>query len=118
MDPRSGQWDERGAATGQWDERAGEYRSLWETQYGAAGRRWEEEPGYPYAYKMAFDSRYQGRPWGDVEPGLRSGLAAWAANSGYHITDHRVLWDRLRDGVREAWEWAIHQHTRRPPERA
>jgi hypothetical protein len=101
VDPRSGQWDER----------AEEFHGLWEAGGGVGS--WEDyEPGYRYGYQMAFDPRFQGRPWADVEPGLQSGFAAWAASSGYRITDHATWWNRLRDGIREAWERATHRRDR------
>jgi hypothetical protein len=66
---------------GQWDERALEYRPIWESRFGASGRRWEDhEAGYRFADAMALDPRYLDRPWDDAAPGLEAAFPAWAAS--------------------------------------
>jgi uncharacterized protein (TIGR02271 family) len=86
-----------------WAEVMPEYRTRWQSRYGGQGGRWEDyEPGYRYGYEMAYDTRYQGKRWDEVESGLRSDYGAWATRSGYKAEPN--AWDRFKEGVREAWD--------------
>jgi hypothetical protein len=40
-------------------------------------------PAKQFAYEMAFDPRFEGRPWGEVEPELRSEYAGWLERHGH-----------------------------------
>ena len=53
--------------------------------------------------KMAYDSRYEGRRWSDVESELASEYRTWAEGYGYRSDGHD-LWDQIKHSVREAWE--------------
>jgi uncharacterized protein (TIGR02271 family) len=92
-----------GARFRSWNEVMPEYRTRWQSRYGSQGGRWEDyEPGYRYGYEMAYDTRYQGRQWDQVESDLRSGYGNWAKRSGYR--DEPNAWERFKMGVREAWD--------------
>lgn len=63
-----------------------------------ASRTWEQaEPNYRYGHSSAYDERYQGREFDDVEPDLRSDYETRYAQSG------QSGWQDLRDEVREGW---------------
>jgi uncharacterized protein (TIGR02271 family) len=94
-----------GMTTGTWDESMPTYRQMWERRYGTGGGRWEEyEPGYRYGYEMANDARYRDRQWTDVEPSLRTDYEDWARR--HHYAYEPSAWERMKEGVREAWEGA------------
>ncbi len=62
-------------------------------------RTWDEaEPSYRFGYAAVGDQRWAGRPFEEVEPELRRD---WESRSGGGDT-----WERVRDGIREAWERA------------
>ncbi len=62
-------------------------------------RTWDEaEPGYRFGYAAVGDQRWAGRPFEEVEPEVRRD---WESRAGSGAT-----WERVRDGVREAWEQA------------
>jgi hypothetical protein len=74
-----------------------------EAQDGDLGRR--------FRYEMAFDPRFAGRRWADVEPELRSEYPAWAQAHGVHEANDEA-WKRVKAGVREAWESTLDvEHT-------
>ena len=93
---------------GSWSDVSSRYRQRWQArsqQAGMEGGRWEAaEPGYRYGHEMASDPRYQGREWTDAESDLRSGYADWATRQGHRETQDQGLWDRLKEGARDAWD--------------
>lgn len=59
-------------------------------------------PAYRYGYDVAYDDRYTGRDFGDVEPDLRE---AYYRRFGYPMSDN-IVWSRVRGAVRHAYERA------------
>jgi len=55
---------------------------------------------------MAFDPRFQGRRWKDVEAELRAEYPGWLKR---HEPDGGggALWEQVRDAVHEAWDAAL-----------
>ena len=87
------------------DETASGYRQSWQTRAESAGGRWEDaEPGYRYGHEMAGDERYQGREYADAEADLQRGYGGWSHERGYHRDDGENVWDKIKDGVRDAWD--------------
>jgi len=88
----------RGQGTGDWGSVRSQYQSAWQQKSGAQGGRWEDvEPSYRYGHEMASNPRYQGHQWSEVESALRND---WG-------TQHpETPWERVKDGVRHAWETA------------
>jgi hypothetical protein len=85
-----------------WTTVMAEYRSGWQSRYGASGGRWEDfEPAYRFGYEMSYDPRYQGRDWSDVEPELRQNYGAWSQRYGYQYDD--TEWDRMSEHIRDAY---------------
>lgn len=96
--------DERREWRGTWEEVSPEYEECWRSRKDYRGMTWEEiMPGYWYGHEMACEVRYGNRPWSEIESDLRTGYPAWAERHGYS-KNARGLWERVKDGVREAWE--------------
>jgi len=66
----------------------------------------ERDPGRRFGYEMAFDPRFEGRRWSDVEPALRSEYVNWAKTHGFGDVAEDA-WERVKGHVREAWESAL-----------
>lgn len=66
----------------------------------------ETTPAKRFAYEMAFDSRFEGRRWNEVEAGLAAEYPAWLR---LHPNDggDQVDWDHVKAGVHEAWDAAL-----------
>jgi hypothetical protein len=95
-----------------WDEVGPEYEQRRWRRQSYRGMKWEDiMPGYWYGHEMASNQHYRDRPWSDVETDLRTGYPAWAERHGYS-DDGGGLWDRIKDGVREAWEAVTGQNRR------
>ena len=95
--------EKRQAEMRRWEDVSQEYEDQWR-QHGYLGMRWKDiMPGYRYGYEMAYNPRYEARTWSDVESELGSQYRTWAEGYGYP-TDGHDLWDRIKHGVREAWE--------------
>lgn len=65
----------------------------------------EASPARQFAYEMAFDSRFQGLRWSEVESQLAAEYAGWLER--HQPGGARVPWDRVKGEVREAWEAAL-----------
>src|SRR5579864_1568828 len=63
-------------------------------------------PAKRFACEMAFDPRFQGRRWKDVEAELRAEYPGWLKR---HEPDGGggALWEQVRDAVHEAWDAAL-----------
>lgn len=71
-----------------------------------AGRMPDEEtPGRRFAYEMAFDSRFEGRRWDEVETELRAEYPRWMQQQG--LDRGGADWDGVKHAVREAWDSAL-----------
>ena len=57
-------------------------------------------PAYRYGYDVAYDDRYAGRGFDDVEPDLR---AAYYRRFGYPMSDN-IVWSRVKGAVRHAFD--------------
>lgn len=66
----------------------------------------DKSPAKTFASEMAFDSRFEGRRWKDVEADLRAEYAKWLAERQL-AGDDSTSWDRVKNEVREAWESAL-----------
>ena len=63
-------------------------------------------PGRRFAYEMAFDPRFQGRRWPDVEAELRAEFPGWLTRHAA-VPAETAAWDDVKGEVREAWESAL-----------
>lgn len=79
------------------------------------GDRNVRAPGRRFGYEMAFDPRFAGRRWGDVEPELQGVYADWTREHGYEAAGGGG-WDDVKGVVRDAWESALEvEHTQVDP---
>ena len=69
-------------------------------------RRDKRAPARRFGYEMAFDPRFAGRRWRDVEPELRSIYQDWLREHGYEGVGDQA-WDAVKGAVREDWESAL-----------
>jgi hypothetical protein len=75
----------------------------------------ETSPGKRFAYEMAFDSRFQGRRWNEVESELQAAYPAWLAENQLAGSDG-AEWDRVKGEVHEAWDAALDvEHAKADP---
>jgi uncharacterized protein (TIGR02271 family) len=91
--------DKEGAHLGEdWEHHRDRYRNDWQQRYGAQGGRWEDaEPHYRFAHESAYDRRYHGRDYHEVEPELRRDWETRGSNTP---------WETVSSRVREGWERA------------
>jgi hypothetical protein len=77
--------------------------------WGASAREepGDRSPGKRFAYEMAFQSRFQGRRWNEVEAELREAYPAWLNAHGPAGAAHGSSWDEVKGQVREAWDSAL-----------
>jgi uncharacterized protein (TIGR02271 family) len=88
-----------------WDEARPHFQSRWQERFGARGGRWDEyEPHYRYGWEMSRRPEYQGKQWGDFESQWQKD---WEMNHQGHP------WEKAKEGVRDAWEWATGTQVRR-----
>lgn len=72
------------------------FRGHWSSNYRSAGASYDEyEPAYDYGRSMARSELYRGRPWEDVEGGLRSDWESRNPSSG---------WDKFKAAIKHGWE--------------
>lgn len=83
-----------GSMSGGYDD---EFRSHWQTTYGAdAGSRYEDyAPAYRFGNQMHSDTRYSQYRWNDAEQDIRTN---WEQQHGSHP------WERVKDAVRYGWD--------------
>jgi hypothetical protein len=91
-----------------WAHIAPEYRRRWQQGHPEEPEEvWPYyEPWYRYGYEMAYDPRFEGLQWADVEADLEIQYPEWAEQQGYGDRHDEGLWDRFKDKVREAWDRA------------
>jgi hypothetical protein len=81
----------------------------------STGQDEDRDPGRRFGYEIAFDSRFEGRRWPDVEPELRLEYDGWLKRHGYVQADD-LSWERVMGRVREAWESVLEvEHTQVDP---
>lgn len=79
------------------------YRTHFASSYGTSGGSYDEyAPAYSYGTQMRGDTRYQGRPWGDVEADLRTG---WESRNG---STAGSTWEKMKAAVRHGWDKVAH----------
>jgi hypothetical protein len=76
--------------------------------YGASARPepGDQSPAKRFAYEMAFQARFQGRRWDEVEPELRDAYSGWLKAHEQTGAQHSA-WDDVKGAVREAWDSAL-----------
>jgi hypothetical protein len=76
--------------------------------FGASARRepGDQNPAKRFAYEMAFQARFQGRRWAEVETELRDAYPGWL--KAHDVTGAtQSSWDDVKGAVREAWDSAL-----------
>ncbi len=82
--------------TGRWQDVISRYEMLWQQHYGTSETTWEQmAPVYRYAWELANQPRYRGRPWSEVEATVR---ADWASRGS------ALTWDLVAGPIRDVWE--------------
>lgn len=75
----------------------------------------DDSPGKRFAYEMAFQPKFQGRRWDEVETELREAYPGWLKAHGLAARP-RTAWDDVRREVREAWDATLDvQHAESDP---
>lgn len=100
--PREHDAERAGGGTGpapritlRWEDVSPRYATLFRQRYGAGDATWEQyEPAYLFAWQMANDPHYRGRPWSDVQDAVRS---AWGSRAG-------LPWDAVSGGMGDVWQ--------------
>jgi hypothetical protein len=89
-----------------WSEAMPQYRNRWQQRWGqSAQERWEDwEPRYRFGWEMANRPEYRGRSWNDVE-------SQWQKD--WEMNHRGTPWDKVKEGVRDAWEWVTGTQVRR-----
>ena len=72
------------------------FRGHWTSNFANDGGTFDDyAPAYSYGSAMASNEAYRGRPWNEVETGLRSEWESRYPNS---------TWERMKAAVRHGWE--------------
>ncbi len=73
-----------------------EFRSDWNTRYATMGGTYDDyAPAYRYGSTLGADTRYQGRPWEDIESNARGDWQTRYPDSN---------WENFKAAVRHGWE--------------
>ena len=84
--------------TDNWVDFRSRYEMLWQQHYGTTDATWEQmEPLYQYAWRLANDARYRGRPWSEVERSVRR---EWDASR----FGQSMRWEDAAGPMRDVWE--------------
>ena len=78
-----------------------DFRSHYRDSYGDLDFA-DYSPAYRYGYDVAYDDRYTGRDFGDIETDLRE---TYYRRFGYPMSDN-IVWNRVKGAVRHAYERA------------
>jgi hypothetical protein len=82
--------------TGTYDDYVTDFRSDWQTNYAAAGGRYEDyEPAYRYGSTLASDERYRDRDWNDFEMDARR---------DWETRYPGGTWERFKAAARHGWQ--------------
>lgn len=93
-----------------WVDIAPEYRRRWQQGHPHEAESWNDyESWYRYGYEMAYDPRFEGRQWADVEGDLRTQYPEWLDRQGYTYDRDESAWDRFKNSVKDAWDWVTGQ---------
>lgn len=72
------------------------FREHYDTHYKASNYQFDfYDPAYRYGYGLAYDERYRGQPWTNLEPIARD---RWLSR------DNDSTWEDIKDAVRRGWE--------------
>lgn len=78
------------------DEYSQDFRRDYETNYARSGGAYETyEPAYMYGYRIANDTRYQGKSWNDVESQIKTDYQRQYPDS---------KWDSMKNAIRYGWD--------------
>ena len=84
--------------TDNWTDVRSRYEMLWQQHYGTTDATWEQmEPLYEYAWQLANQAEYRGRPWSEVEARLE---ADWPSSP----FGQQLAWSDAQGPVRDVWE--------------
>jgi hypothetical protein len=82
--------------TGNWDDVSSRYEMLWQQHYGTSDATWEQmAPVYRYAWQVANDPRYRGRPWAEAES---------AVQRDWQAAGRAPAWSEVAGPIRDVWE--------------
>ena len=82
--------------TGHWEDVASRYRMLWQQHYGTTDQTWEQmEPIYRYAWQVANNPNYRGRPWSQAEA---------AVQRDWQAAGRQPSWEQVAGPIRDVWE--------------
>src|SRR5918911_2626920 len=82
--------------TRNWDDVASRYEMLWQQHYGTTDATWDQmAPIYRFAWQVANDPRYRGRPWSEAEAAVRQ---EWESAAG------QASWSDVAGPIRDVWE--------------
>jgi hypothetical protein len=65
----------------------------------------DRSPAMRFASETAFDARFEGRRWDEVEPELRTEYPNWLRRHG--AADAAPEWNDVKGEVRDAWDAAL-----------
>ncbi|NHZ35890.1 YsnF/AvaK domain-containing protein [Massilia rubra] len=72
------------------------FRGHWTSNFAREGGSYDDyAPAYRYGTSMAGSELYRGRPWEEIEPGLRSDWEARNPGS---------TWEKMKAAIRHGWE--------------
>jgi uncharacterized protein (TIGR02271 family) len=72
------------------------FRGHWTSNYAGEGGNYDDyAPAYRYGTSMAGSELYRGRPWEEIEPGLRTDWEARNPGSA---------WEKMKAAIRHGWE--------------
>ena len=94
----------RGIDRRDWADIAPEYRRRWQQGHAEATEdMWlDYEPWYRYGHEMAYDPRYEGLRWADVEADLEIQYPEWVEQQGFDYTHDEGAWERFKETVKDA----------------
>lgn len=73
-----------------------DFRGHWSSNFARDGGSYDDfAPAYRYGASVAGSELYRGRPWEEIEPGLRTDWEARNPGS---------TWDRMKAAIRHGWE--------------
>jgi hypothetical protein len=77
-----------------------EFNDHWEKNYSGTGRTWDDyRPAYQFGYDVAYDRRFRGREWTDLEPEVSR---VWEAGK------RELAWPLVKEAAAYAWERVSH----------
>ncbi|MDM5180442.1 YsnF/AvaK domain-containing protein [Massilia sp. DJPM01] len=72
------------------------FRGHWSSNFARGGGSYDDyAPAYRYGSSMAGSELYRGRPWEEIEPGLRTNWEARNPGS---------TWEKMKAAIRHGWE--------------